>query len=436
MGVKNIVVVGAGIAGLTAAYRLQQAGHKVHVLEARPNVGGRMITIEWQGLSIDPGAEFVTGADRYLLELVHQLGIEDQLIDYSKEQTGFEVSVMRGGKTHTVNFMSIISYLGWTGVSLGARLSMLKLLPYMMRYWRADVYRPDTAPGDDSVGMEQFFYDRINGEMFEYWVEPTMDVFCGYTPDDLSAKMLLLMFSSYLGQKLHTFEGGIGFLPDMLASRLDVICQAPVSRIDLHQDGSGATVHYREYGREKSLEVEIVVIAAPGDVVPSLFESPRPAWRTFFPNVGYTRVGIVYHLVEGDEPVFDEGGIMFPRKEPWKLSALGWSRRPDGRVLVMSDLKAHLYDPSMGDEELKRVITAEVVRAVPDFEGRICDQMVFRWERKVPTFRVGYLSALEAFRDDPQEGPVYFCGDYLIGPSAGSALASAWQCVDRILEAL
>ena len=57
---REVVVVGAGIAGLTAAYRLKQAGHHVQVLEASPNAGGRMITIEWNGLSIDPGAEFVT----------------------------------------------------------------------------------------------------------------------------------------------------------------------------------------------------------------------------------------------------------------------------------------------------------------------------------------------------------------------------------------
>jgi oxygen-dependent protoporphyrinogen oxidase len=432
---KHIVVVGAGIAGLTAAYRLQQAGHQVTVLEARPNVGGRMITIEWDGMKFDPGAEFVTGADKYLLELVRQLGIEDKLIDYSEEQTGFEVTVMRDGKLHTVNFMSIASYFGWTGVSLGARLSMLKLLPHMLRYGRVDVFHPADAPGDDSVGMEQFFSQKINEEMFEYWVEPTMDVFCSYVPEDLSAKMLLLLFGSYLGQKLYTFEGRIGFFPDTLAGVLDVTLRAPVSKIAWKPEG-GASVHYQVEGVDKKLEADAVVVAVPGDVVLDLFEQPQPAWQAFFPQVGYTRVGLVYYLLENDDPVFDRGGIMFPRREPWKLAALGWERKPDGRVWVMSDLKAYLYDSSMDDETLEQTITTEVVRAMPEIEHCITNQKVFRWPRKVPTFPVGYLSALKQFTADPQEGPVYFCGDYLVGPSTGSALASAWQCADRVLESL
>ena len=103
---KHIVIIGAGIAGLTAAYRLQQAGHSVQVLESDSKVGGRMITIHWQDLAIDPGAEFVTGADKFLLEMVRQLGIEDKLINYSDQQTGFNVSVMRDGQFHVGSVLS------------------------------------------------------------------------------------------------------------------------------------------------------------------------------------------------------------------------------------------------------------------------------------------------------------------------------------------
>ena len=427
----SVIVVGAGISGLAAAFRLQREGYDVTVLEAKPHVGGRMITIHWHGLAIDPGAEFVTGADKFLLEMVDHLGIRERLIRYSEEQTGFKVGVMRDGKVHQVNFMSILSYLSWSGVSFGARMSMVKLLPYFFRYAQTDVYSPEQAPGEDTMTMEQFFYEKISPEMFEYWAEPTMDVFCGYTPSDLSAKMMLLIYAHYLSQKLYTFDGGIGVLPEALAKNLNVNCNVQVKRIEVHS--KGASVVCRTESKEEKFDADIVIVATPGDQVLPLFPNPEPAWKAFFPQVSYTRVGIVYHLLEGEEKIFDEGGIMFPRKEPWKLSALGWKRRPDGRVIAMSDLKAHLYDPEMSDDELKSIITQEALKAMPIFEGHIRDQMVFRWTHKVPTFRVGYLEALRNFKEQPQEGPIYFCGDYLTGPNTGAALASGWFCAERVM---
>ncbi|MEJ5200022.1 MAG: FAD-dependent oxidoreductase, partial [Anaerolineae bacterium] len=357
---KQAIVVGAGIAGLTAAYRLQQAGLQVRVLEAAPHVGGRAITIHWRGYAIDPGAEFVSGAEKYLLGMVQELGIQDRLINYSEEQVGFEVGVMRGGRVYTVNFMAPLQFLTWKALSLPARLSLIKLLPYLIRYSRYDPYHPEAAPGDDSESMEQFFYRKISGELFEYWVEPTMDVFCGYTADDLSAKMTLLLFGNYLNTKLYTFKGGLGSFSEALASKLDVMTGARVTRVIPAADGSGVHVLYEQDGRTASLDANVAVLALTGDAVLDLFDDPRPAWRAFFPKVRYTRVGIVYHLIECDDPALNKGGIMFPRKEPWKLSAFGWSRKPDGRIFAMSDLKSYLYDPQMSDEELRRTITEEI----------------------------------------------------------------------------
>ena len=67
----RVIVVGAGIAGLTAAFRLQQSGYEVKVVEAEELVGGRMSTITENGYVLDRGAGTVTTRYRELLGLSH-----------------------------------------------------------------------------------------------------------------------------------------------------------------------------------------------------------------------------------------------------------------------------------------------------------------------------------------------------------------------------
>ena len=58
----RVIVVGAGLAGLAAAQRLQQQGHEVLVLEGRERIGGRTITSQlWPDLPIDLGAGWIHG---------------------------------------------------------------------------------------------------------------------------------------------------------------------------------------------------------------------------------------------------------------------------------------------------------------------------------------------------------------------------------------
>lgn len=59
----NIVVIGAGIAGLAAARKLQAAGHTVAILEARNRIGGRIFTSRDIGAPIDLGAGWIHGAE-------------------------------------------------------------------------------------------------------------------------------------------------------------------------------------------------------------------------------------------------------------------------------------------------------------------------------------------------------------------------------------
>jgi monoamine oxidase len=73
---KRILVIGAGLAGLTAAYELTQAGHEVIVFEARNRAGGRVLTVRdfADGLYAEAGGEGVEHNHDYMLRYLEEFG--------------------------------------------------------------------------------------------------------------------------------------------------------------------------------------------------------------------------------------------------------------------------------------------------------------------------------------------------------------------------
>lgn len=74
---KKVLVIGAGLAGLTAAYELTQAGHEVIVFEARNRAGGRVLTVRdfADGLYAECGGEGVEHNHDYILRYIEEFGL-------------------------------------------------------------------------------------------------------------------------------------------------------------------------------------------------------------------------------------------------------------------------------------------------------------------------------------------------------------------------
>src|SRR5579884_174000 len=71
----RIAVVGAGIAGLGAAYTLQKTGHQVTVFERADHAGGRMLTRTENGFTWEPGAQFMLSGYTAMRALMAELGV-------------------------------------------------------------------------------------------------------------------------------------------------------------------------------------------------------------------------------------------------------------------------------------------------------------------------------------------------------------------------
>jgi monoamine oxidase len=72
----DVLILGAGVAGLAAAARLHEAGVRVRVLEARDRVGGRVWTLEEEGTAIELGAEFIHGRPPEIFSVAERAGLD------------------------------------------------------------------------------------------------------------------------------------------------------------------------------------------------------------------------------------------------------------------------------------------------------------------------------------------------------------------------
>ena len=75
----KITVIGAGLAGLTAAHRLQQAGFSISVLEREQSPGGRMGETHTLGLNYPTGARLIYSSSQSVMGLIRELRLSHQL---------------------------------------------------------------------------------------------------------------------------------------------------------------------------------------------------------------------------------------------------------------------------------------------------------------------------------------------------------------------
>src|ERR1700752_1257389 len=98
-GTLDLVVVGAGIAGLSAAYEAQRRGLSVRVIDAATRPGGVILTEHRDGWVVDGGPDSMLVQKPAAVALCRELGIADRLVSTLQPRTAY---VMRDGVLHPI----------------------------------------------------------------------------------------------------------------------------------------------------------------------------------------------------------------------------------------------------------------------------------------------------------------------------------------------
>lgn len=431
----RIAVVGAGISGLTCAYRLQQQGHDVKVFEAEREVGGRMGTTHVAGFPVDTGVNLLLANYERMHALCDELDIADQIFDFHSGAGG----ILRDHELNSFTPSNLFEILRYRGVSLASRM---RLIRYFVRAYRftssLDFY--DLSIGEDPDADRDAFSatsEQLDEEIATYIVDPFVRTFHFHGARQMSMKYFDALVALFVGKdnfKPQGFRGFMETLPRALAERLEVETGHPVSLV---RPGSG---HDRAPVEVDGEAFDVAVLATPAPLALAMLAPPSADQREVLSRTTYApTLSVAFRCPLAVAEDFE--GIWIPYHESSLISECsnetckGASTETECVINFGLHTEAAAAWLDRSDEEIFEALASEWGRLFPRYEGALEGLHVQRWPLAMPIYGPGHLERVRQFWSRGQgDGGVYLCGDYLNHPWVEGSIRCGEKVADRIDE--
>lgn len=445
----NIVIVGGGISGLSAAYYLKQAGIPSTIVESRPALGGVIQTHHISGCTLELGPDSFLSVKPAAGELIREVGLGGDIIGSNDHLR--VTYILRHGK--------LVPLPDGLMMMVPTRIAPLVRTPLLG--WSAKIRmgfeylrKPATVERDRSVS--EFIAEHYGQEALEYLAEPLLSGVYGGDPALLSASSVLPRFVELekkygsltrgvlkerskapppKGTLFQTLKGGLGSLIDALRTQIEG--SANVIRGTAEATRPGGVRVNGEW-----LPAEHIVLACPAYAAAALLPEHDAQLSGLLARIDYSSsltLSLVY-----DKATFGQAlhgfGFLVPKKERQRLVACTWvqnkfsHRVPDDKIVLRCFFGGSSDEAILGesDKSILSIARTEIQRIMGVTAEPVAHSMA-RWPRSMAQYNVGHQALVAEIEQQAARLPgVHLAGNAYSGIGLSDCIRTAREAARNI----
>ncbi len=447
----DILIIGAGISGLTAGFRLKQQNLDFIITEASENPGGAIESKKSNGWILENGPNTLLVTNKYVQNVIDECGLSDDVIHASKRAKNRYIVRNRVPLALPTSPVALFS----------SPLFSLKTKMGIM----AEPFRKKGADPDESLGS--FVRRRLGQEFLDYAINPFVAGVYSGDPDLLSTRLAFpklwdieqkhgsLIMGAIKGPGkdadptdiprskagMITFKNGNDSLTYALSEKLSGRLKLNHKVDKIQPENEGYTVSFK--GNNPSVFASKVIITTPLHSAGSFFGDDI---KDLFANdelIKYPAVNVVHFGFTADQirHPLDGFGMLIPEKE--KLSLLGTlfnsslfpGRTPDENHVLLTCFVGGVRNPeiaALNDDEM----TKSVLKDLSNILGISGDPLmthIRRWPRAIPQYGLEYQKVYNALENIEGTYPgIHFLGNFRNGISVPDCIKNGWRLAEEI----
>lgn len=449
------IIIGAGLSGLAAAYKLYQEDRTFLLLEASDRAGGLIQTRQEAGYMFESGPNTFPSTAKEIIGLCEDLNLLPKPVHLSANKRYLYLN----------RKLTALPNKPWQALTTSALspLGKLRLL--------REPFKPKCQADDMSIAG--FFTHRLGRETVENLVDPFISGIYAGNVETLSLPAVFPKLweweqntgSLFQGaqkalkagkpkpgpgdspkpkMKLLSFDGGLQTLTDALAQALpadSVRLNCPVTQLKKDKAGYEIVLQNGE-----TLFTQNLILAVPAFMAAPLLSTLTPEASRHLESIPYNGLAVA-HLGFDRSQIphpLDGFGCLIPRKANIKLLGTIWAsslfpqRAPEGKILL-SNFIGGAHHPEMVQQKASQ-IQGQVVQdlqTIFHLKGSLepkFSEVIF-YKKAIPQYSLGHLQRVAAIEASiGKKRGLYLAGNYLHGIALNECVKSGQKAADQIIE--